>query len=45
VKKALSRANKKTAMMIGMMGLDPENGGFFAHRDLKHSGQWTDEEL
>jgi hypothetical protein len=28
VKKALSRANKKTAMSIGIMGLRTENGDF-----------------
>jgi hypothetical protein len=39
MKKALSRANKEKNMMIGMMGLRPEKGGFIAHRDLKHSGQ------
>jgi hypothetical protein len=43
VKNALSRANKKTAMLIGFIGLHTENGGNFAHRDLDHkdSGQWT----
>jgi hypothetical protein len=28
-------------MLIGMNGLHAENGGFLAHRDLKHSGQWA----
>jgi hypothetical protein len=34
-------------MLIGFMRLHPENGGFFAHRDLDHksSEQWTSEEV
>jgi hypothetical protein len=34
--KALSHANKKTAMLIGFIGLHPENGGICAHRDANH---------
>jgi hypothetical protein len=40
VKNTLSHA-KKTAMLIGMMVLHPEKGGILAHRDLRHSEQWS----
>jgi hypothetical protein len=36
VKKTLSRANKKTVMLIGFIGLDPEKGGICAECDLEH---------
>jgi hypothetical protein len=43
LQKALSRANKKTVMLNGFIGLRPEKGGISVQCELAHIEQTTDD--